>query len=158
MANRLRPLYCPWPRRFVYHTIPFGAAFIMLALLVALFLTPLPGQRGLHLAPLCVARDLGWCEHDYSRWGGHTSEALQLTPCSAHRMLSQGRSFPSNLAPALLRFAPVLRRYNSRTSSGEEGKGLEFCRDAPALYRALPRPDAAEVGLCTLGHDCQTCA
>jgi hypothetical protein len=29
-------------------------------------------QRGLHLAPLCVARDLGWCEHDYPRWGGHT--------------------------------------------------------------------------------------
>jgi hypothetical protein len=26
MANGLRPLYCPWPRCFVYHTIPFGAA------------------------------------------------------------------------------------------------------------------------------------
>ena len=44
-------------------------------------------------------------------------------------------------APAL-RCAPVLRRYNSRTSSGEEGKGLGFRCGAPALYRALPRPDA----------------
>src|SRR5215213_9528905 len=40
-------------------------------------------------------------------------------------------------APAL-RCAPVLRRYNSRTSSGEEGKGLGFRCGAPALYRALP--------------------
>ena len=29
MANRLRPLYCPWPRCFVYHTIAFGAAFAL---------------------------------------------------------------------------------------------------------------------------------
>jgi hypothetical protein len=29
-----------------------------------------------------VARDLGWCDHDDPRWGGHTS------PCSAHRLLS----------------------------------------------------------------------
>jgi hypothetical protein len=34
-------------------------------------------QRGLHLAPLCVARDLGWCEHVYPRWGGHTSSPGQ---------------------------------------------------------------------------------
>jgi len=29
MANGLRPLYCSWPRCFVYHTIPFGAAFAL---------------------------------------------------------------------------------------------------------------------------------
>src|SRR5215217_645182 len=29
MANGLRPLYCPWPRCFVYHTIPFGAALAL---------------------------------------------------------------------------------------------------------------------------------
>jgi hypothetical protein len=34
LANRgvafgLRPLYCPWPRCFVYHTIAFGAAFTL---------------------------------------------------------------------------------------------------------------------------------
>src|SRR5829696_4977846 len=43
MANGLRPLYCPWPRCFVYHTIAW---------------------RGLHFALLCVARDLGWCDHE----------------------------------------------------------------------------------------------
>src|SRR5215210_4942812 len=41
-----------------------------------------------------------------------------------------------------LRFAPVLCRYNRRTSSGEEGKGLGFRSEAPALFRALSRPDA----------------
>ena len=29
MANGLRPLYCPWPRCFLYHTIPFGAALAL---------------------------------------------------------------------------------------------------------------------------------
>jgi len=29
MANGLRPLYCPWPRCFAYHTIVFGAAFTL---------------------------------------------------------------------------------------------------------------------------------
>src|SRR5215208_6874887 len=43
MATGLRPLYCPWPRCFVYHTIAW---------------------RGLHFALLCVARDLGWCDHE----------------------------------------------------------------------------------------------
>jgi hypothetical protein len=49
-AFGLRPLYCPWPR----------------------FLGSL-SERGLHFAPLRVARDLGWCDHDYPRWGEHTS-------------------------------------------------------------------------------------
>src|SRR5215218_3657983 len=41
------------------------------------------------LAPsLSVARDRRWCDHDYPRWGGHTSTTLQLLPCSAHRLLS----------------------------------------------------------------------
>src|SRR5215210_3548788 len=39
-----------------------------------------------------------------------------------------------------LRFAPVLCRYNRPTSSGEEGKGLGFRSEAPALFRALSRP------------------
>ena len=38
--------------------------------LAALFGTP--SLRGLHFALLCVARDLGWCDHNYPRWGGHT--------------------------------------------------------------------------------------
>jgi len=47
------------------------------------------------LRPLCVARDLGWCDHDYPRWDAHN--ALDSTgsipyTCSAHRLLSWGRS------------------------------------------------------------------
>src|SRR5215212_6882302 len=38
----LRPLYCSWPR-----------------------FSDTPPGRGLHLAPLYVARDLGWCEHHH---------------------------------------------------------------------------------------------
>ena len=60
---------------------------------------------------------------------------------------------PSLRAPTL-RCVPVLRRYNSRTSSGEEGKGLGFSSEAPALYRALARPDAAGVILCTDTPQC----
>jgi hypothetical protein len=33
-------------------------------------------QRGLRFAPLKRgARDLRWCEHDYPRWDGHTTDA-----------------------------------------------------------------------------------
>jgi hypothetical protein len=45
----LRPLYCPWSRCFSLHYC--NAAYA--------------------LRPLCVARDLGWCNHEYPRWGGH---------------------------------------------------------------------------------------
>jgi hypothetical protein len=49
-STGLRPLYCSWPR-----------------------FSDTPPGRGLHLAPLYVARDLGWCEHDYPRWDGHNT-------------------------------------------------------------------------------------
>ena len=73
-----RPLFCPWPRSL-------GA----------------PSWRGLRFAPLYVAQERLWCDHECPRWGGHTSEsiatssALQLPPCSAHWLLSYGRSFQS---------------------------------------------------------------
>jgi hypothetical protein len=44
----------------------------MLVLLAALFYLPWLHNAAFTLCPLCVARDLGWCEHDYPRWGGHT--------------------------------------------------------------------------------------
>jgi hypothetical protein len=28
------------------------------------------------LRPSSVARDLGWCDHDYPRWDAHTSESI----------------------------------------------------------------------------------
>src|SRR5215207_11225145 len=31
------------------------------------------------LRPRAVARDLGWCDHDYPRWGGHTPESTVTT-------------------------------------------------------------------------------
>ena len=34
------------------------------------------GAPALPFARLCVARDLGGCEHDYPRWGGHTPESI----------------------------------------------------------------------------------
>jgi hypothetical protein len=83
-AFGLRPLYCPWPR----------------------FLGSL-SERGLHFAPLRVARDLGWCDHDYPRWGAHTPESIATSsvlgaPVSLIRPVpsTSGGSGPS-LAPVL---------------------------------------------------------
>ena len=55
----LRPLYSPWPRSF--RSIPSSFARPSLAAL------------------LCVARDLGWCEHVYLRWGGHSLTVISAT-------------------------------------------------------------------------------
>ena len=35
--------------------------------------------RGLHFALLCIARVLGWCDHDYPRWGGHNTPVRLTT-------------------------------------------------------------------------------
>src|SRR5215211_6145083 len=60
-----------------------------------------PSSAAFALRPLRVAQDLGWCEYDYPRWGGHTSEmTYQHFPCLAHRLLSWGRS--ANLRPFAL--------------------------------------------------------
>ena len=77
---RLRPFALPHPDNPCSYQDALGRgilrglpAFIMLALLAALFLTTsVLTQRGLHFALLCVAQDLGWCDHDYRRWGEHT--------------------------------------------------------------------------------------
>ena len=42
-------VYCPWPRFMGLH----------------------PARLSL-CAPLCVAREIEWCDHDYPRWGEHT--------------------------------------------------------------------------------------
>src|SRR5215213_9622330 len=55
--------------------------FTMLVLVAALFFTHgHPPQRGLRFAPLCVARDLGRCDHDYPRRGAHTMESIVTSP------------------------------------------------------------------------------
>jgi hypothetical protein len=59
------------------------------------------------LRTLRVARDLGWCDHDHPRWGGHTMEPwkahLQFPPFSAHRLLIMGSELPRYGVPALCR-------------------------------------------------------
>jgi hypothetical protein len=88
-----RPLYCSWPRclRSILF-LPFGAAFA--------------------LCPLCAAREFGWCDHAYPRWGGHTTESTLATSptCLSHRLLSNRVGVPTTpLCRALaLSFAPVL--------------------------------------------------
>ena len=52
----------------------YGAlAFIMLVLLAALYwgTGSSSTNAAFTLRPLCVARGLQWCDHDYPRWAGH---------------------------------------------------------------------------------------
>ena len=45
---------------------------------VGIFGPGLLGAPALPFARLCVARDLGGCEHDYPRWGGHTTPFVTI--------------------------------------------------------------------------------
>ena len=59
-------------------------------------------------APLCVARDLGWCDHDYPRWDAHTTTQRSYTPvlgAPASIIGSELPLLPLYGAPTL-RFAP----------------------------------------------------
>jgi hypothetical protein len=77
-----RPLYCPWPRCLRSTPfLPFGAA--------------------LALRPLSIARDLGRCDHDYPRGGGHTSTESTATYSVLGAPASIIGSELSYLAPAL---------------------------------------------------------
>src|SRR5215218_6837685 len=49
-------------------------------MLVALFCPPRLDSAAFPCDPLYVARDLGWCDHDYTRWGGHNIPVRQ--PCN----------------------------------------------------------------------------
>src|SRR5829696_6506678 len=66
--------------------------------------------RPFALPPLRVARDLGWCDHEYPRWGAHTSESPVTTlPVLGASASLIGSELPIYRTPAL-RFAPVLCR------------------------------------------------
>ena len=79
------------------------------------------GLRPFTLRPLCVARDLGWCDHDYPRCGGHTSDSsVTKLPVLDTPASLIGSELSVCLAPAL-RFAPPRCRrgclmYTSATS------------------------------------------
>jgi len=66
------------------------------------------GLRPFTLRPLCVARDLGWCDHDYPRCGGHTSDSsvtklpVLVAPAS---LIGSELSYEPGSGP---RFAPLL--------------------------------------------------
>jgi len=60
---------------------------------LAALVLPIVSGAAFARSPSSVARDPGRCDHTYPRWGGHTlDDILQTAPCSAHRLLSQGRS------------------------------------------------------------------
>src|SRR5215212_9225190 len=84
-AFGLRPLYCPWSRCFSLHY---------------------QGNAAYALRPLCVARDLGWCECNYPRWGGHTSESTVTTlPVLGAPTSIMGRSSHGGYVTGLRPFA-----------------------------------------------------
>ena len=53
------------------------------------------------LRPLCVARDLGWCGHDYFRWGGHISNRKHSQILRARRAGFYHRAGVSSVYSAL---------------------------------------------------------
>jgi hypothetical protein len=63
--------------------------------------------RPLASRPLRVARDLGWCEYDYPRWGGHFPMDKRNFLRAPHAGFCHGSELSRYEAPAL-RFATVL--------------------------------------------------
>ena len=73
-----------------YGPEPYGAPAFILALAA---LGRLHFSAAFALRPLRIARGRRWCEHDYPRWGGHTTDREHCNfPVRRHRYLSWGRS------------------------------------------------------------------
>jgi|SRR5215208_3067401 len=67
------------------------------------------GNAAFALLPLCVARDLGWCDHDNPRWGAHNaSDSTLLHPRARLTGFYHGVGAPTGppLGAPTLRFAP----------------------------------------------------
>jgi hypothetical protein len=80
-------------------------AFIMRVLLAALFCPPRLDNAAFALRPLCVARDLGWCEYDYPRWDAHIMPICTCnTPVLGAPASIMGSELSVYLAPASLCF------------------------------------------------------
>ena len=60
-------------------------AFIM-PIVVGRALAPSSWSVTFPLRPLCVAQELGWCDHVCPRWGRHTLDNPVAPPCSAYRL------------------------------------------------------------------------
>jgi hypothetical protein len=79
-------------------------AFIMLALLAALYPTSYFYNAALALRLLCLAKERLWCDHDYPRWGAHTTESTLATLPRARRT-----GFYHGVGASLVYLAPALR-------------------------------------------------
>src|SRR5215204_658521 len=67
------------------------------------------GNAAFALLPLCVARDLGWCDHDNPRWGAHNaSDSTLLHPRARRTGFYHRVGAPTGppLGAPTLRFAP----------------------------------------------------
>jgi hypothetical protein len=99
------------------------------------------------LRHLRIARDLGWCDHDYPRWGAHTLDAVTTPPCSAHRLLSWGRSYHgpgSDPSPLIETFITLCGMVWLRGFAGEglRSVGAASTRPQPrASALSCPPPD-----------------
>ena|SRR5215213_2582625 len=89
-ASVVRPYLPPVGRAQLFHNR--SNIFLLFAAPASLTGSELPGpsNSGPSICALCVARDLGWCDHTYPRWGVHTTtqSASTTSSCSAHRLLS----------------------------------------------------------------------
>jgi hypothetical protein len=97
-------------------------------------LSSIPIRAALALHPLCVAQDLGWCDHDDPRWGEHTSESMPtIPPCSAHRLQLYGRS-PLLHGALALRFA--LRTMGERPTYAPPSPSLLISKHRPSVKKS----------------------
>jgi hypothetical protein len=82
---------------------------------------PILDNAAFALRPLCVAWDLGWCDHDYARWDAHNALYNTVSipyTCSAHRLLSgvgaptgPPRSSDSSLRPTPIEWGKAVFLY-----------------------------------------------
>src|SRR5215211_8809206 len=102
----------------------------MLALLAVLFPTSdyFFYNAAFALRPLCVARDLGWCECNYPRWGGHnTIQHTLLVVLGSSASLIGSELPPIRLWPFALCPTPI--SHAASTSEGVDystGLGLRL--------------------------------
>ena len=119
----------------------------------------LPLARPSLCAPLCVARDLGWCDHDYPRWGEHTSESTVTTlPVLVAPASIMGRSSHVGYVTGLRPFA-VPRSSVAIIAApllGKREKGWGFAAGLRPFIVLCPSPRCRRVFLMyrLAGSDC----
>jgi hypothetical protein len=81
---RASALSCPSPfagRGSHTSQAGYGAPALYNACIVGrVVLPPWLHNAAFTLCPLCLAQERLWCDHDYPRWGGHTTDELLYLP------------------------------------------------------------------------------